>query len=427
SQKEEIIEVEPEEKEEESVEPKVTFEWSKRNEEEVRTIQEIIKFSPQERIKFGEKEFNDLYKHHFHRLNNETDQKPELEKSYSQIQPWLEIKGEESIGNIFQREFIDKLAEKEKITDEEKEKLYYTYIALIIRESGGDPRALSPAGAAGMHQFMKSTGHEYHLQQNYNIDERFDPIKSATACANYLYELYNDYKSGDTSLEEGMCLTLHAYNGIVGNYVKEVQEKNEAGIDEKVTYQGYLRFIETEINNERDKIMRNNSLSQAEKEKAFNKAMKGYVENMNYVPYIMAARDTLLETAKQGELPTKKERIIVDRHMEAKKVQEARVIKIQQGDTISSLAKRHGVKPTKILKLNPDLKVKKMGGKVIVRLRVGQPLIIEGAEHTTLLRLAKGNGKVLNDLITLNPQIINFRKEIPDGTKIRIGKMIESA
>jgi hypothetical protein len=417
AEKPEEIEVESKNDEEET-KPQVTLEQEKRNEEEAREIRNIIKLNPNEpdkKIIFGEKEAGELYRNYFNKLSNESEQKPKLEKAYSQVRSWMEVKGEESISHIFQREFIDKLAKTEEMTDEQKQEFYYTYIALIIRESEGDPRAFSPAGAAGMHQFMIKTGHDYHLHQDINVDERFDPIKSATACARYLYKLYHDYKD--------MRLVLHAYNGIVGKYAKEVKEKNKTGSDEKITYQGYLRFIETEINEKRDKILENKSLNQPAKEKAFAEAMSGYTQNMNYVPYIMAVKDVLLQAAKNGQLPSKTENIIVKGHIRTKEVRKAKIITVRYKDTIHSLARKYKIEPAKILKLNPDLKVEKRGKRVIVRLKAGDELIVKEAEHTTLEGLAKGNKKVLEDLATLNPQIIKREKPIADGKMIRIGNV----
>jgi membrane-bound lytic murein transglycosylase D len=53
-------------------------------------------------------------------------------------------------------------------------------------ESSFMPSAYSKVGAAGMWQFMKSTGKRYGLKANYLLDERRDPAKSTEAAARLL-------------------------------------------------------------------------------------------------------------------------------------------------------------------------------------------------------------------------------------------------
>src|SRR2546421_640620 len=58
------------------------------------------------------------------------------------------------------------------------------YVPLI--ESAFKTNAQSRAKAKGMWQFMRSTGLEHGLQQNWYLDERSDPEKATKAAAKYL-------------------------------------------------------------------------------------------------------------------------------------------------------------------------------------------------------------------------------------------------
>jgi hypothetical protein len=77
------------------------------------------------------------------------------------------------------------------------------YLAVI--ESNLGLLARSPAGAAGLWQFMEKTGRDYGLEVNSNIDERYHVEKATRAACKYLKEAYAKY---------GDWLTVAAsYNG----------------------------------------------------------------------------------------------------------------------------------------------------------------------------------------------------------------------
>lgn len=65
------------------------------------------------------------------------------------------------------------------------------YLAII--ESNLNTLAKSPAGAAGMWQFMQTTGRQYGLEVNNNIDERYNIEKATVAACKYLKEAYEKY------------------------------------------------------------------------------------------------------------------------------------------------------------------------------------------------------------------------------------------
>lgn len=68
----------------------------------------------------------------------------------------------------------------------------FKYLALI---ESGLTQAVSPAGARGFWQFMKSTGISYGLRVNKEIDERYNVEKSTQAACDYLNDAYKKFGS----------------------------------------------------------------------------------------------------------------------------------------------------------------------------------------------------------------------------------------
>lgn len=87
------------------------------------------------------------------------------------------------------------------------------YITIV--ESALNPSAISPRGAAGLWQLMLSTGKIYGLKINSLIDERLDPAKSTEAACRLLKQLYQMY--------DDWFLVMAAYNCGPGNVNKAIR------------------------------------------------------------------------------------------------------------------------------------------------------------------------------------------------------------
>ncbi len=136
--------------------------------------------------------------------NEEIDQLAKQAANYARVNNFVQRYSQ-------QVEYVRQVAERARpylfhIVENLKKYNLPTELALLpIVESSYQPTALSPKSAAGLWQFIPSTGEEYNLKQTEFYDERMDIAASTTAAMRYLSFL-RQYYNGD------WLLAIAAYN-----------------------------------------------------------------------------------------------------------------------------------------------------------------------------------------------------------------------
>jgi membrane-bound lytic murein transglycosylase D len=86
-----------------------------------------------------------------------------------------------------------------------KHGLPYELCYLAVVESALNPQAHSHMGAAGLWQFMPSTGKIYGLEINSLVDERMDPLRSTEAACRFLKSLYSIFNDWNLAIAAHNC------------------------------------------------------------------------------------------------------------------------------------------------------------------------------------------------------------------------------
>lgn len=176
-----------------------------------------------------------------------------------------------------------------------------TELALLpVIESSYDPTGTSSAAAAGLWQFIPSTGRIYGLNQNSNYDGRRDVIESTRAAYDFLTTLHNQFGSWE--------LALAAYNAGPGRVQKAIDANAAQGLP---TDYWSLRLP---------------------------------TETMNYVPRFLAVAEIVANPSQHGVyLPA-----IANR-------QHFRSVPVNYGVSLAEVSQMTGVSYDELQKLNPAL------------------------------------------------------------------------
>jgi membrane-bound lytic murein transglycosylase D len=115
------------------------------------------------------------------------------------------------------------------------------YVSML--ESGFNPKALSPAGARGLWQFMAPTGKRYGLRIDGKVDERTDPEKATYAAAQYFKELIGIFGS-----KSSVMLAMAAYNAGEGRVMGALRKIDDPMRDRDFWYIYRMGYLAEETN-----------------------------------------------------------------------------------------------------------------------------------------------------------------------------------
>jgi membrane-bound lytic murein transglycosylase D len=249
----------------------------------------------------------------------------------------------------------------------------FFYLAMI--ESGFNTHAKSPMAAAGAWQIMPATGRLYNLKINRFVDERKDPVKSSVAAAKLLRDLY--HKFGD------WYLTMAAYNAgptlvqkaIIKGNTRDFWTLAQKSMLPRETSQYVPRWIAAytvgsqpekygfQINEKTEFVMPSSYVDLA---KTYNltdiaKAINIKIETLKkWNPEILTAVTPPVGTGNTYRLrlddPAKNLLESKLASIPFLDIRETYSYKINRGDTLRSIAKKHGVTLAEIIKLNPEIK-----------------------------------------------------------------------
>ena len=187
--------------------------------------------------------------------------------------------------------------------------------ALVWHESLVDPKAVSPKGATGLCQFIRTTAKEKGIRVDSFKDYRYHPncIEKAAEYLNELYDLWN----------EDVLLALMSYNA------------GPKKIEDAVNFHGIKNV--KDLNGVPD-------------------------ETRNFMIGVLSKHFVLREKRQLGIYPEKKELFTIE---ESK----ALIHEVRPGHTIYEIAKTFGVTPEEILRINLPITERskiKVGDKVLV-------------------------------------------------------------
>jgi len=257
------------------------------------------------------------------------------------------------------------------IVDEIEKRGMPTELALLpFVESAMNPTALSSAQAAGLWQFIPSTGKAYDLNQNWWVDDRRDVVRSTQAALDYLQKIYAMH--GDD-----WFLALASYNwgeGAVARAIKRNQARGRPTGYLHLDMPAETRHYVPKLIALKNILMRADELGVAlpdvpnrpyfvtiEKTRPIDLRLAAQFARMSVEEFVAlnpAHNRPVISASRNNEIKLPADRLdgflaAVDRHEEAKKTFATwQPYTLKADETIESLAQRKGVSASEIRKAN---------------------------------------------------------------------------
>ncbi|HWS74012.1 MAG TPA: transglycosylase SLT domain-containing protein [Quisquiliibacterium sp.] len=246
-----------------------------------------------------------------------------------------------------------------------------TELALLpFVESAMNPTAMSSAKAAGLWQFIPSTGKQYNLHQNWWVDNRRDPVKSTHAALDYLQRIYEMHGND-------WFLALASYNwgeGSVGRAVKKNQQRGRPTDYLSLDMPAETRHYVPKLIALKHILMRPDAFGVAlpelpnkpyfvtiEKTRPIDLKLAAKFAGMSVDEFVAlnpAHNRPVISATRNNQIKLPAERVdafmaAVERHEQSKKpLASWQPYTLKQGESIQVVAERAGVQPSEILKAN---------------------------------------------------------------------------
>ncbi len=325
------------------------------------------------------------------------------------------------------------------------------YLAMI--ESGFNPKAYSRARAAGMWQFIASTGRNYGLRINSWVDERRDFEKSTQAAIRYLSNLHEEF--------DDWHLAVAAYNAGEGKIARGLSKY-------KVTSFWQLadkKYLQTETKRYVPKLIA--AIRIAKQPEQYGFADVHYRDPVEYEYITVAARTDLAAIAVCAKTSVKELRrlntelrrnqtpaqagdyrlkipagtatLVADNMKRLHPVisTEFKTHTISKGDTLTAVCKKYGLSKTILLKANNLRSAKLSPGKRLrIPYRTTTYVLLKEGETLQSHYASKGGNMLLHEIqqgetlskiskqYNVPVDVIMRWNDISDARRIRAGRQL---
>ncbi|MDT3677423.1 MAG: transglycosylase SLT domain-containing protein [Burkholderiaceae bacterium] len=278
-----------------------------------------------------------------------------------------------------------------------------TELALLpFVESAMNPTALSSAQAAGLWQFIPSTGRAYNLQQDWWVDNRRDVVKSTEAALDYLQKIYalagNDwflalasYNWGENAVARAM--RRNESRGLPTDYLSLAMPTETRQYVPKLIALKNIVLHAAELGVQLPALRNEAYFVTVEKTRPIDLALAAKFAGMSVAEFVAlnpAHNRPVIAASRNNQIKLPADRLdaflaAVERHgNESRAFATWQPHTLQPGETIESLARRAGITAAELLDAN-DLR---RGQRILAGTRILAPQ--RGVEDETRLEGFEG-------------------------------------